>query len=125
MNRVLLGIFTVALGFAVAQSLQCYDCDGVWGLCITSIKTCGTNQLCYSGVGTAVGFIKVTTKGCLEQSLCNQTTDTQIPTISNSTVYKVTKTCCSIDLCNAAPGLHTLSLLLLSLLSVFLAKVLV
>uniref|UniRef100_A0A4W4GFN5 UPAR/Ly6 domain-containing protein n=1 Tax=Electrophorus electricus TaxID=8005 RepID=A0A4W4GFN5_ELEEL len=107
--------------------LQCYECAlGLWNICITSTITCQTGQQCYSGVGKAAGFFQLSMKGCLQAIDCNQTSDVTFPAGSNSTIYKMTKTCCSTDLCNTAPSLphlHTLSLLLFSLMSVFIAKV--
>ncbi|KAL7868436.1 hypothetical protein SRHO_G00098200 [Serrasalmus rhombeus] len=128
MNRILLGIFAVALCFTAAHTLQCYKCDiGLWSLCVTSTQTCSAGDLCYSGVGIAAGFVKLKMKGCLAQTECNKTTDVNFPSGSNSTIYKMTKTCCSTDLCNAAPGLslHTLTLAVASITSLLISKVLV
>ncbi|XP_026144135.1 sperm acrosome membrane-associated protein 4 [Carassius auratus] len=103
MNKILLGIFAVAICFAVGQALQCYECKlGFWKFCITNEKKCNDGEHCFSGVGTAVGFMNITTKGCLELSKCNKTEQTNFT--SNSQLYQLTKTCCSADLCNSAPA---------------------
>ncbi|XP_072529638.1 sperm acrosome membrane-associated protein 4-like [Salminus brasiliensis] len=128
MNRTLLSIFAVALCFTAAHTLRCYECKiGFWNLCMTSEITCSTGDQCYTGTGKAVGFIELKMKGCLAEPLCNKTSDVNFPSSSNTTVYKMTKTCCNSDLCNAAPGLslHTLTLALTSFTSVLIAKALV
>ncbi|XP_052440532.1 sperm acrosome membrane-associated protein 4 [Carassius gibelio] len=105
MNKILLGIFAVAICFAVGQALQCYECKlGIWDLCITSEKKCNDGEHCFSGVGTAVGLVDIKTKGCLELSRCNKTEQTNFPSNSSNKVYQLTKTCCSADLCNSAPA---------------------
>ncbi|KAL7858674.1 hypothetical protein AOLI_G00187760 [Acnodon oligacanthus] len=126
MNRTLLGIFAVALCFTAAHTLECYKCGiGLWNLCVTTKTTCNAGEQCYNGVGKAAGFVEVRMKGCLAVAECNKTTDVNFP--SNSTLYKMTKTCCNTDLCNAAPGLslHTLTLAVASITSLLVSKVLV
>ncbi|KAI4890952.1 hypothetical protein NFI96_024162, partial [Prochilodus magdalenae] len=110
-----------------AHALQCYDCKlGFWDVCVTKNVTCDPDQACYSGTGKAAGIIKLKMKGCLKVSECNKTSDVNFPSDSNTTIYKMTKTCCSTDMCNAAPGLslHTLMLAFASLTSLLAAKVL-
>ncbi|KAF4081684.1 hypothetical protein AMELA_G00164100 [Ameiurus melas] len=128
MSKILVGILTVALCFSLGYTLQCYKCEiGVFGLCITSKITCDANQQCFSGQGKAVGFVDVSMKGCLDVGSCNQTSNVNFPT-NTSTAYKMTKTCCNIDLCNAAAPLshtHTLTLAIASLATMLLTKVLV
>uniref|UniRef100_A0A669BVS0 Uncharacterized protein n=1 Tax=Oreochromis niloticus TaxID=8128 RepID=A0A669BVS0_ORENI len=77
-------------------------------------------------------FFKVTyptlikMKGCLAVANCNMTNDVTFGT--NSTVYKMTKTCCNTDLCNAAPGvpgIPTLTLALATISAVFVGNLLV
>ncbi|KAG7261880.1 hypothetical protein CRUP_006296 [Coryphaenoides rupestris] len=105
MNGIILRIFAAGLVVAVGHALQCYKCDiGIFSLCATSKEVCATGEQCYSGVGTAAGFVEVKMKGCLPVADCNKTMDTNLPgTLSNTTVYSMTKTCCNMDLCNAAP----------------------
>ncbi|XP_029370805.1 sperm acrosome membrane-associated protein 4-like [Echeneis naucrates] len=107
MNRIILQLFAVGFCFAVGQALQCYKCKlGIWNLCITSITTCEEGEHCFNGVGHAVSFMNITMKGCLKVADCNQTKEVNFPTsTSNSTAYSMTKTCCTTNLCNAAPGL--------------------
>ncbi|XP_010898768.3 sperm acrosome membrane-associated protein 4 [Esox lucius] len=129
MNRIILSIFALGLCFTVGHALQCYKCDlGIWNLCLTSSVTCSSGQQCFSGVGTAAGFVDIKTKGCLALGSCNQTTTTSFPAGSNTTVYSLTKTCCNYDLCNGAPGLPRatfLTLALGTLITLFMTKVLV
>ncbi|XP_039977003.1 prostate stem cell antigen [Xiphias gladius] len=107
MNRIILQLFAVGFCFAIGQALQCYKCKiGLWNLCITSETTCEKGEQCFSGVGKAVSFMDIKMKGCLAEAECNKTKEVTFPTSSsNSTVYTMTKTCCTVDLCNAAPGL--------------------
>ncbi|XP_041812060.1 prostate stem cell antigen [Chelmon rostratus] len=130
MNRIILQLFAIGFCFAIGQALQCYKCKiGLWDLCITSTTTCESGEQCYSGVGTAVGFMDLKMKGCLAVAECNQTKEVNFPSSSsNSTVYVMTKTCCGTDLCNAAPGLpgtSRLSLTLAAITALFVANVLV
>ncbi|KAK7906995.1 hypothetical protein WMY93_015607 [Mugilogobius chulae] len=128
MNRTILLLLAVAVCFAAVQALQCYECKiGFWNLCITTKKTCASGEFCYSGKGTAVGFVDVKQKGCLAENLCNKTTSTPFSTSGNDTIYSMTKTCCATDLCNSAPaGLPgALQLALASVAAVFAANALV
>ncbi|XP_051526806.1 prostate stem cell antigen-like [Myxocyprinus asiaticus] len=105
MNRIIFGLFAVALSFAVGQALQCYECKlGFGSLCITTKKTCDVGQQCYSGVGTAAGLVDIKRKGCLEVAKCNLTETLNFPANSSTQVYRMNKTCCSTDLCNSAMG---------------------
>ncbi|TSR63311.1 hypothetical protein Baya_11987 [Bagarius yarrelli] len=64
-------------------------------------------------------------KGCLDIAQCNKTTDVDFPTGTNTTWYKMTKTCCNTDLCNAATPLantHTLTIAISSLATLLLTK---
>ncbi|XP_023665591.1 sperm acrosome membrane-associated protein 4-like [Paramormyrops kingsleyae] len=129
MNRILCGVFALGLVLAVAQAqLQCYKCDiGFFGACITTTTTCqNNNEMCFSGVGSAASFIKLSMKGCLAVGSCNQTSDVAFG--SNSTIYKMTKTCCSTNLCNLAPrGAYGsfLSIALVTLTGAMITKALV
>nr|XP_019957966.1 PREDICTED: sperm acrosome membrane-associated protein 4-like [Paralichthys olivaceus] len=106
MNRVILQLVAVGFCFAIGQALQCYKCKlGVLNLCITSEITCTAGEICFSGVGTAASFMDIKMKGCLAQGECNKTKEVNFPSDSNSTFYTMTKTCCSTDFCNGAPGL--------------------
>ncbi|XP_029587176.1 sperm acrosome membrane-associated protein 4 [Salmo trutta] len=125
MNRIILSIFAVGLCFSVGQALQCYKCDlCIWNVFQTNV-TCNAEEQCFSGVGKAAKFLEIKTKGCLNRNDCNKVTQTTFPSISNTTVYSVNKTCCSSDLCNAAPGLPRMSILHLALATTFMTKVLV
>lgn len=77
---------------------------------------------------TTVGFVNIKMKGCLALDKCNKTEDTTFPGTSNATVYKMTRTCCPTDLCNAAPALPGscgLSLALATITALFVANNLV
>ncbi|GAA6068614.1 sperm acrosome membrane-associated protein 4 [Tachysurus ichikawai] len=66
-------------------------------------------------------------KGCLNIADCNKTTDVPFSSGSNTTIYKMAKTCCETDLCNTAAPLtntHTLNLAIASLATVLVTKVL-
>ncbi|KAK6327309.1 hypothetical protein J4Q44_G00029540 [Coregonus suidteri] len=128
MNRIILSIFAVGLCFSVGHALQCYKCDICFLDLFYNKFTCADGDQCFSGVGKAAGVLDIKTKGCLKVTDCNKTTTTQFPSISNATIYSLTKTCCSSDLCNAAPGLSRLSILhlaLATLTTAFMTKVLV
>ncbi|XP_034560796.1 sperm acrosome membrane-associated protein 4 [Notolabrus celidotus] len=121
MNRIILQLFAVGICFAAGQALQCYKCKlGFFNLCITSTTTCESGELCFSGVGKAAGVLDITTKGCLKVAECNNTKEVNFPgTDPNSTLaYRMTKTCCAGDLCNAAPGLPGASALSMTLATV-------
>lgn len=99
---------------------------GFWSLCSTSKTTCAAGQQCFSGKGTAAGFLDIKTKGCLAVADCNKTDSTYFPASSNTTAYSMTKTCCNSDLCNSAPGLPgALQLALATIAAVFAANALV
>ncbi|KAM6899921.1 protein Bouncer-like [Xenentodon cancila] len=118
MNRIIF-VFAVGFCFAVAQGLRCYQCKiGIGSLCFTSEVTCNTEEFCFSGVGKAAGVLDIKMKGCLKEADCNKTTDATLPAPKNATIYKMTKTCCGTDLCNAAPGLPGLSGLTLAITAV-------
>lgn len=51
----------------------------------------------------AASFVNIIKKGCLAEAECNKTVNVNFP--PNSTLYTMTETCCTTDLCNAAPGL--------------------
>ncbi|XP_029977035.1 prostate stem cell antigen-like [Salarias fasciatus] len=126
MNRIIVQLLVVGFCFAMVHALRCYECKfGISRVCITTKTTCESGEQCFSGEGTAVGFVPITLKGCLKIEKCNKTTEESIPAISNSTVYSMTKTCCDTDLCNAAPGLPGapgLGLLLASVSALFVAN---
>ncbi|XP_041823017.1 prostate stem cell antigen [Melanotaenia boesemani] len=116
MNRVIF-LFVVGVCFAVGQALTCYKCDiGFGNLCLTTQTTCSAGQQCFNGVGKAGGFLDIKMKGCLDVVKCNGTENINFPSSSssNSTIYSMNKTCCSTDLCNAAPGLPGTSVLSLA-----------
>ncbi|XP_056438723.1 prostate stem cell antigen-like [Gadus chalcogrammus] len=117
MNGIIIRVFAAGLFIAVAHALRCYKCDGgIGNLCLTTEKKCAAGEQCFSGKGEAANFLPIKTKGCLEADQCNKTSDTNIGS-SNVTVYKILKTCCTTDLCNAAPGASGLPLLPLLLAS--------
>lgn len=127
MKRIVLQLVAVGLCFAVGQALQCYKCKiGFFNLCFTTKTTCESGQHCFNGEGKAVGFVDVTTKGCLNVADCNKTNEVNFPeSSSNTTVYTLTKTCCDTDLCNGGPGLPAasgLSLALATLTTLFIAR---
>ncbi|XP_061521485.1 sperm acrosome membrane-associated protein 4 [Phycodurus eques] len=104
MNRILFHLFAVGVCVAVGHALQCYECKiGFWNLCITKKIMCDKGEHCFTGKGFAAGFVDVTIKGCLAELECNSTKDVNFPSSSNTTIYKMTKTCCNSNLCNAAP----------------------
>ncbi|CAN9492973.1 unnamed protein product [Ophioblennius macclurei] len=130
MSRILVQLLAVAFCLAMVNALRCYKCRfGIGDLCITTETTCGSGEHCFSGEGTAVGVVSIQMKGCLAASKCNHTSMETFPSsISNSTVYSMTKTCCTSDLCNAAPGLPGaagLSLALASVASLLVANMVV
>ncbi|KAK9526648.1 hypothetical protein VZT92_015333 [Zoarces viviparus] len=74
------------------------------------------------------GFLKIKKKGCAKVTECNKTENVHFPANTNNTVYTITKTCCSDDLCNYAPGLpgtSGLSLALATITALFMANILV
>ncbi|XP_055075294.2 prostate stem cell antigen [Misgurnus anguillicaudatus] len=104
MNRLFFVSFAVALCFIGGQALKCYDCTGLWSLCLTSQTTCTGTDQCFSGVGKAVGFVDVIMRGCLTVDKCNKTEQVTLPGSSSTNLYNMTKTCCTSDLCNSALG---------------------
>ncbi|XP_024153979.1 sperm acrosome membrane-associated protein 4 [Oryzias melastigma] len=105
MNKLLF-LFAVGVCFALGQTLECYKCKlGFWDVCITSKTTCSSGEHCFSGLGTAAGFVDIKMKGCLAVDSCNKTQSENLNVGGNVTLYKITKTCCNSDLCNGAPGL--------------------
>ncbi|XP_061675232.1 sperm acrosome membrane-associated protein 4-like [Syngnathoides biaculeatus] len=126
MNRIILQLFAVGVCFAIGQALECYECKiGFWNLCITKKITCETGQECFTGKGSAAGFVDVTMKGCLAKNECNSSKDVNFPSSSNTTIYKMKKTCCNTHLCNGAPGILGGSLVLASVAALLTANMLV
>ncbi|XP_040909309.1 prostate stem cell antigen [Toxotes jaculatrix] len=130
MNRIILQLFAVGFCFAIGQALECYKCKiGLFNVCLTTKETCQQGEQCYSGIGKAAGVLDISMKGCLAEAECNKTQQVNFPSDnSNSTVYTMTKTCCSTDLCNAAPGLPVasgVSLTIATVTALFVANVLV
>ncbi|XP_051928603.1 prostate stem cell antigen-like [Hippocampus zosterae] len=126
MNRIVLLLFVVGVCFSLGQALQCYQCSlGLFKLCITKMVTCTEGELCFSGKGKAVGFVDVTMKGCLAKAECDTTTDVNFPSSGNTTIYKMTKTCCDSDLCNGAPTISRGPLILSTIAALLLANMLV
>ncbi|XP_077446456.1 sperm acrosome membrane-associated protein 4-like [Stigmatopora argus] len=126
MNRILLQIVAVGVFFAVGQALQCYECKiGFWNLCITNKVMCAQGERCFSGKGKAAGFVDVSMKGCLALKKCNTTEDVNFPSSSNSSIYKMTKTCCIGDLCNAAPGVSSSVLVVTTIFALLMTHILV
>lgn len=74
---------------------------------------------------STVSFVDIKMKGCLPELECNKTTTVDFPSSdSNTTAYRMTKTCCNTDLCNGAPALRRaggLSLALASVVALFVA----
>lgn len=62
----------------------------------------------------SAGFLDIKMKGCLAVSECNKTENVNF-SHHNSTVYKMTKTCCNTDLCNSAPDRSHVSALVMML----------
>nr|XP_057903683.1 prostate stem cell antigen-like [Doryrhamphus excisus] len=120
MNRIIVQLLAVGVCFAIGHALQCYECKiGFWNLCLTKEVTCAQGEHCYSGKGSAAGFVDVSMKGCLALAECNSTKEVNFPSSSsNATIYKMTRTCCDTNLCNAAPGLPAASGLHLALATV-------
>ncbi|MBN3297006.1 SACA4 protein, partial [Amia calva] len=94
----------VLMGFlSLVQGLQCYECLGFYNLCVTLTTTCSSGQSCFQGRGQAAGFVDIIQRGCLANANCNQLSNV---TFQGATLYKMNKTCCATDLCNAAPATH-------------------
>ncbi|XP_030004081.1 sperm acrosome membrane-associated protein 4 [Sphaeramia orbicularis] len=129
MNRLILQIFALGFCFAIVHTLKCYNCKiGFFDVCFTTETTCASGEHCFSGTGKAVGFVDIMMKGCLAEAECNQTSEVNFPSDSNTTAYTMTKTCCNTDLCNSAPGLpggSGLKLALASVAALFVAHLLV
>ncbi|XP_077362181.1 sperm acrosome membrane-associated protein 4-like [Festucalex cinctus] len=125
MNRIVLQLFAVGVCFALGHALQCYECKiGFWNLCITKTVTCAEGERCFSGNGTAAGFMDIRMKGCLAKAECNVTKDVNFPSSSNTTIYKMTKTCCNSNLCNSAPGISGGPLVLATVIALLLTNML-
>lgn len=86
-------------------------------------------NLCFLASVFSANILDYKTKGCLDVSKCNQTEQVNLPGKSNSTILKVTKTCCSTDLCNSAPLGHfhfsAVSMAFTTISSVFMVKILI
>ncbi|KAK9976880.1 hypothetical protein ABG768_018701 [Culter alburnus] len=127
MNKIIFGFFAVILYFTAGQALECYECKlGFGSLCYTTKKTCDAGQQCFSGLGTAAGFVDIKMKGCLEVTKCNTTEQVNFPSNSSTQIYQMMKTCCSTDLCNSALGhFSAVSMAFTTITSVFMVKFLI
>ncbi|XP_028657005.2 sperm acrosome membrane-associated protein 4-like [Erpetoichthys calabaricus] len=107
MNRTLVGVFALVACFTAVHALQCYECDfGVFGLCSTSKINCTTGQSCYNSTGSpsAVTGLKITAKGCRNNTLCASTNITTNSFLFNIN-YTISYACCSGELCNGGTTL--------------------
>lgn len=94
------------------ESLSCYTCGtSILGYCAISQQIVCSNaqNSCYTGVVSLTGFTEeLHSKGCTEQSSCNNTVT---PIFNNNINLTVSMKCCNTSLCNrAGPGLTPLTL---------------
>jgi len=77
-------------------------------------------------ISISAGVVDIKMKGCLEVSKCNKTEQVNFPSNSSTQIYKMTKTCCSTDLCNSALGhFSAVSMAFTTITSVFMLKFLI
>ncbi|KAK2830563.1 hypothetical protein Q5P01_018494 [Channa striata] len=129
MKTIIVQLFAVGICFAIGQALQCYNCKiGIWNLCYTTEVTCQQDEQCFSGLGKALGKVDIKMKGCLTLDKCNKSENMNYTIGGNIIPYSMNKTCCSTDLCNAAPappGTTGLSLVFATVAALFAANILV
>lgn len=100
MNRVVIGLFAVLGFFALSEALKCNQCKvGILGKCLfNSEVTCAASDIsCFTAKAefNVTGFLSLSTSGCTAN--CNNTEGSIL-----GAGYTVTKTCCTVDLCNGA-----------------------
>ncbi|KAJ8334969.1 hypothetical protein SKAU_G00406080 [Synaphobranchus kaupii] len=102
MNRILCGIFTVAVCFLLADALTCNQCIvGIFGTCLIrdSVLCEASEPNCFTGKAefpTVSSFLGFNTQGCIDSASCNRTTNGTIL----GALYTVKITCCATDSCN-------------------------
>ncbi|KAK5862318.1 hypothetical protein PBY51_017728 [Eleginops maclovinus] len=93
--------------------LECFRCDlGFWDACYTTKTKCNAGERCYTGRGKAADSLDVKTLGCVKAEQCN--VENTVEFFPNSTIFVMTKHCCSTPLCNWAHKLPNVTLLYLT-----------
>ncbi|XP_043829767.1 sperm acrosome membrane-associated protein 4-like [Dromiciops gliroides] len=89
-------VFTFILA-PVATAKECYYCDvTVAPHCVGTPMTCGEEEDCFVGRGTAQGFPGIIIKGCIQTISCGWSQSiTHLDVTYNLTTY-----CCPGNLCN-------------------------
>ncbi|XP_036983878.2 sperm acrosome membrane-associated protein 4-like [Artibeus jamaicensis] len=67
--------------------------------CPGMLMTCGDDEDCFTGKGTAPGVGSITNKGCTRSSSCGR----EEPVTYQGVTYSLISTCCYGHLCNRAP----------------------
>ncbi|XP_036902248.1 sperm acrosome membrane-associated protein 4 [Sturnira hondurensis] len=79
---------------------SCMFCELTDSLnCPGILMTCGKDENCFTGQGTAPGVGSITNKGCVRSSSCGR----EEPVIYQGISYSLISTCCYGHLCNRAP----------------------
>ncbi|KAI7799109.1 lymphocyte antigen-6, epidermis [Triplophysa rosa] len=104
MNRIVFGVVAVVALFTLSEALKCNTCQvGILGKCfLKSEATCAApDTSCFTAKAefNVTGFLSLSTSGCT--SNCNNTAGTVL-----GAGYTITKTCCTVDLCNGASAAH-------------------
>ncbi|KAJ8000401.1 hypothetical protein DPEC_G00204440 [Dallia pectoralis] len=102
MNKLVFVIMALVASVMLAESLTCNQCSvGLVGLCLKpSTIVCTTNtSSCFTGKGTFPSvplFSGFNSQGCLENVLCNNSTNT----ILLGATFTTTTLCCNTTQCN-------------------------
>ncbi|XP_005871655.1 PREDICTED: sperm acrosome membrane-associated protein 4-like [Myotis brandtii] len=100
MVRGWLLLLVVALPQLATGAKECVFCDLTDSSdCAGIPMTCGDDEECFIGEGTAPGLSNVINKGCMETTSCG---NEEAVTYQGAT-YSLISTCCDGELCNRAP----------------------
>ncbi|XP_054437181.1 sperm acrosome membrane-associated protein 4 [Pteronotus mesoamericanus] len=80
---------------------SCMFCELTDSLsCPGILMSCGEDEECFTGEGTAPGVGAITNKGCVRSSLCGR----EEPVTYQGVTYSLTSNCCFGNMCNRAPN---------------------
>lgn len=92
-------LLVMALPQVMPDAKECIFCDLTDALDCTGIPmTCGDDEECFEGEGTAPGLSNIINKGCIETTSCGN----EEAVTYQGVTYSLISTCCDGELCNRA-----------------------
>ncbi|XP_027983511.2 sperm acrosome membrane-associated protein 4-like [Eptesicus fuscus] len=92
-------LLVMALPQVMTGAKECIFCDLTDSLDCNGIPmTCGEDEECFMGEGTAPGLSSIINKGCIETTSCGN----EEAVTYQGVTYSLISTCCDGELCNRA-----------------------